>query len=147
MIQPRVCRLEVLGLVEVCLSRFPLTTLQYPLSVSCEPRWWIPHRKVLVRSFHSSAFHLNHAKLVRLCDRSRSKCTECYSPRMEVALASRYPPFSDKKSKRVERLSSPSFPPRDSVYKPRGWGKKWVVALLTLGVSLWWAQRKRLIAN
>ncbi|KAF9785103.1 NAD-aldehyde dehydrogenase [Thelephora terrestris] len=66
---------------------------------------------------------------------------------MEIALAARYPPFSDKKSRMVESLSSPSFPPRDSVLNPRGWWRKWVVACLTLGVSLLWAQRRKLIAH
>ncbi|KAF9647400.1 NAD-aldehyde dehydrogenase [Thelephora ganbajun] len=65
---------------------------------------------------------------------------------MEVALASRYPPFSSRKSKLVETLSSPSFPPRDSVYNPRGWGK-WVVGFLTLGASILWTQRKNLTAH
>lgn len=66
---------------------------------------------------------------------------------MEIALAARYPPFSVKKAKMVESLSSPSFPPRDSVYNPKGWWRKWLLACLTLGASLWWAQRRRSITQ
>lgn len=65
---------------------------------------------------------------------------------MELLLASRYPPFSDKKSKMSASILSPNFPPRDSVYKPKGWPKKFVVIFLMLGASLWWAQRKKLLA-
>ena len=67
--------------------------------------------------------------------------------RMELALSSRYPPFSEKKAKVVARLSSPSFPPRDSVLNPRGWWRKWMFALLTFGASLLWARRKGLTAH
>lgn len=66
---------------------------------------------------------------------------------MEIALAARYPPSSDKKSRMVELLSNPSFPPRDSVYHPKGWWKKWALACLTVGVSIWWAQKKKLITH
>jgi len=66
---------------------------------------------------------------------------------MEAVFASRYPPFTEKKSKLMEMFSSPSFPPRDSVYNPQGGWKKWMVAVVTLGVSLWWVQRKGLIGN
>lgn len=65
---------------------------------------------------------------------------------MELPLASRYPPFSGKKSKMTESILSPKFPPRDSVYKPKGWRKKWMVIFLMLGASLWWARRKKLLA-
>jgi len=123
------------------------TVPQRTLFTFCEPRWWVSHREVLVRPFHPSTVYLDHAELVCLCNRLCSKHAECCSRRMEGALSSRYPPFSEKKSKLVQRLSSPSFPPRDSVYNPRGWWKKWVFALLTLGTSLLWAQRKKLIAH
>jgi len=66
---------------------------------------------------------------------------------MEVVLAGRYPPFSVKKAKVFEVLSKPSIPPRDSVYNPKGWWRKWIVACLTLGASLWWAQKKMVTAH
>ena len=64
---------------------------------------------------------------------------------MEIALASRYPPFSAKKSKMIGTLFGQSLPPRDSVYRSKGWGK-WLVMCLALGASLWFAQRNKLIA-
>lgn len=119
---------------------------QFSVLIFCGPRRGLPHWEILVRPFHASTFNLGHAKLVRPRSGPHFKLAKRYSCRMELPLASRYPPFSDKKSKMMESALSPSFPPRDSVYKPRGWRKKWVVIFLALGASLLWARRKKLLA-